>query len=182
LKAATTRTKIACGGNHQENFMASMFMEVRALHILVAAAWFGAAAFLTIYLMPALGRLEPRGGAVLQALEGRGLHRFMAANAGLTVLSGGWLYWTLTAGFKPAAITSTMGLVYGLGGLAGLLAAIIGGAVIGRSVKRLAALGGIDGAATDTAAVLQRRIRLGSRCALGLMLLALLAMTLGHAL
>jgi len=162
--------------------MASMFAEVRALHILVAAAWFGAATFLTIYLMPTLGRLEPRGGAVLQALEGRGLHRFMAANAGLTVLSGGWLYWTLTAGFKPEAIASTSGLVYGLGGLAGLLAAIIGGAVIGRSVKRLAALPADDPSAGDTAALLQRRIRSGSRCALGLMLLALLAMTLGHAL
>jgi uncharacterized membrane protein len=162
--------------------MASMFAEVRALHILVAAAWFGAAAFLTIYLMPALGRLEPRGGGVLQALEGRGFHRFMAANAGLTVLSGAWLYWTLTAGFKPQAIASTTGLVYGLGGLAGLLAAIIGGAVIGRSVKRLAALPADDASGSDTAALLQRRIRFGSRSALGLMLLALLAMTLGHAL
>jgi uncharacterized membrane protein len=162
--------------------MASIFVEVRALHILVAATWFGAAAFLTLYLMPALGRLEPRGGAMLQALEGRGFHRFMAANAGLTVLSGAWLYWTLTAGFKPQAIASTAGLVYGLGGLAGLLAAIIGGAVIGRSVTRLATLSENDGAAADTAALLQRRIRLGSRAARGLMLLALLAMTLGHAL
>ena len=161
--------------------MASMFSEVRALHILVAAAWFGAAVFLTVYLMPALGRLEPRGGPVLQALEGRGFHRFMAANAGLTVLSGAWLYWTLTAGFKPQAIASTTGVVYGLGGLAGVLAAIIGGAVIGRSVKRLAALSANDGSAAETAALLQQRIRVGSRCALGLMLLALLAMTLGHA-
>ena len=162
--------------------MASMFAEVRTLHILVAAAWFGAAAFLTIYLMPALGRLEPKGGGVLQALEGRGLHRFMAANAGLTVLSGGWLYWTLTAGFKPQAIASTTGLVYGLGGLAGLIAAIIGGAVIGRSVKQLAALPADDASGSDSATLLHRRIRLGSRSALGLMLLALLAMTLGHAL
>ena len=120
--------------------MASMFTEVRALHILGAAAWFGAATFLTLYLMPVLGRLEPKGGAVLQALDGRGLHRFMAVNAGLTVLSGAWLYWTLTAGFKPQVIASTTGLVYGIGGQAGLLAAIIGGAVIGRSVTRLAAL------------------------------------------
>ena len=164
------------------NVMASMFAEVRALHILVAAAWFGAAAFLTLYLMPVLGRLEPRGGAVLQALEGKGLHRFMAVNAGLTVLSGAWLYWTLTAGLKPQAIASTTGLVYGLGGLAGLLAAIIGGAVIGRSVKRLAALPADGASAGDTAALLQRRIRGGSRAALGLMLLALLSMTLGHAL
>ena len=106
----------------------------------------------------------------------------MAANAGLTILSGAWLYWILTAGFQPQAIASTAGLVYGVGGLAGLLAAIIGGAVIGRSVKRLAALSANDASAAETAALLQRRIRSGSRSALGLMLLALLAMTLGHAL
>lgn len=160
--------------------MASMFAEVRALHILVAAAWFGAAAFLTLYLLPALGRLGAQGEPVLRALEGRHLHRFMAANAALTVLSGAWLYWTLTAGFKPEAIGSTAGVVYGVGGLAGLLAAVIGATIIAGNVKRLAALAA-DGAPPDTAAVLHRRVRVGSRLAMGLLVLALLAMTMGHA-
>ena len=162
--------------------MASMFLEVRTLHILVAAAWFGAAAFLTLYLLPALGHLGAQGEPVLLALDGRRFHRFMAATAGLTVLSGVWLYWTLTAGFKPQAIASTTGLVYGLGGTAGLLAAVIGATIIGGNVKRLAALASGGTPAPETAAMLHRRIRFGSRLAMGLLLLALLAMTLGHAL
>ncbi|MFL6592234.1 MAG: hypothetical protein ACJ8GK_05935 [Luteimonas sp.] len=158
--------------------MASIFAEVRALHILVAAAWFGAAAFLTLYLMPALGQLGPQGAPVLRALDGRRFHRFMAANAGLTLLSGGWLYWVLTAGFSPQVVASRSGVVFGIGGLAGVLAAVIGASLVGGSAKRLA---GLSSPAPETVAILQRRIRTGSRLALTLMLLALLAMTLGHA-
>jgi len=161
--------------------MASIFAEVRALHILVAAAWFGAAAFLTLYLMPALGQLGPQGTPVLRALDGRRFHLFMAANAGLTVLSGAWLYWTFTAGFSPQVVASRSGMVFGLGGLAGLMAAVIGATLVGGSAKRLAALAADGTPAPETVAVLQRRIRTGSRLALALMLLALLAMTMGHA-
>ena len=161
---------------------ASLFAEIRALHILVAAAWFGAAAFLTLYLMPAVRQLGPEGGAVMVALMQRRFHVFMAANAMLTVLSGAWLYWTLTAGLQPDAIRSHAGMVFGLGGLCGLLAALIGGAVVGRSSKQLAALAaGGQGPQVDAVARLQARIRTGSLLALGLMLLALVAMAFGHA-
>ena len=118
----------------------------------------------------------------MAALMQRRFHVFMAANAMLTVLSGAWMYWTLTGGLQPAAIGSHDGLVYGLGGLAGLLAAVIGATVVGRSSKQLAALAGAGGP-PDAAQVvrLQARVRAGSRLALTLMFVALLAMTLGHA-
>ncbi|NUS39249.1 MAG: hypothetical protein HOQ02_09535 [Lysobacter sp.] len=156
--------------------------EIRALHILAAAAWFGAATFLTLYLMPAVRQLGPQGGPVMAALAQRRFDRFMAASAMLTVLSGGWMYWALTGGLQPAAIASRDGLVYGVGGLCGLLAAVIGGVVVGRSSKQLAALV-VAGGAPDPARIarLQARIRTGSRLALMLMLVALLAMTLAHA-
>jgi uncharacterized membrane protein len=153
------------------------------LHILFAALWLGAAAFLTLYLLPALRQLGPAGSATMHSLDQRGLHRFMAANAGLSVLSGLVLYWSLTAGFNPQAITSTIGMVYGIGGLAGLSAAVIGGAVIGRSVKRLDTLNQDPaGGHADELLALQRRIAMSSRLALGLLLVALVAMTMGHAL
>ena len=163
---------------------ASLFAEIRALHILVAAAWFGAAAFVTLYLMPAVRQLGPQGGPVMAALEQRRFHVFMAANAGLTVLSGGWLYWTLTAGLQPGVVGSRMGLVFGLGGAAGLLAAILGGAVIGRGTKELARLAAEAGPGVPPSPrmqALQGRLRVASRLVLALMTLALLAMTLGHA-
>ena len=156
--------------------------EIRALHILVAAAWFGAAAFLTLYLMPAVGQLGPQGAPVMVALTRRRFHVFMAATALLTVVSGLWLYWSMTGGFSPAALGTRYGQVYGVGGLAGLLAAIIGGAVVGRSSKQLAAMAEA-GVPPDPVrvATLRARARIGSRAALGLMVVALLAMTLGHA-
>jgi hypothetical protein len=112
-------------------------------------------------------------------LTGRGLHRFMAASSGVTVLSGLWLYWTLTAGFSASAMSSTAGMVFGLGGLAGLLAAMLGGGVIGRSIQRIEALSA-DGADSAQVADLHQRIAMASRLALSLLAFALLAMALGH--
>jgi uncharacterized membrane protein len=158
------------------------WFELRAFHILVAAAWFGASAFMTLFLMPVVRQLGPQGGPVMAGLMQRRFHVFMAASAMLTVLSGAWMYWTLTAGLQPQAVGSHAGVVFGLGGLAGLLAAVIGGAVVGRSSKQLAALAAAGGP-PDAAklARLQARMRLGSRMALVLLLVALLAMTFGHA-
>ena len=160
----------------------TLFPWVRMLHILFAASWFGAAAFLTLYLLPVARQLGAAGGATMTALSGRGFHRFMAANAGLTVLSGLWLYWTLTAGFAGPAMTSTPGMVFGLGGLAGLLAAVIGGAVIGRTLSRIETLKGRLPDAQPQVAALQGRVAAASRFALGLLVFALVAMALGHSL
>jgi len=158
---------------------ASLFPWVRTLHILMAASWLGAGALLTLYLLPTLRRLGPAGQPTLRSLEGLGLSRFMAANGGLTMLSGLWLYWVLTAGFNAAAVSSPMGMVFGIGGVAGILAGIIGGAVIGRSIKRLDALG--EGSSNGPeAAALHQRIANASRLALALLLVAVVAMSLGH--
>jgi uncharacterized membrane protein len=155
---------------------ASLFPWLHAVHILFAAVWFGAAAFITCYLAPAMRQLGPAGGdSMLQALHRRGMHRFMGATAGLTVLSGLGLFWLIGAG---------AGAVIALGAGAGLLAAILGGAVIGRSFKRVDALlaqpEDMHGRDAGIAAA-HRRIAVASRCVLALMALALLAMTLGHA-
>lgn len=159
---------------------AALFPWIRMLHILFAASWFGAAAFLTLYLLPVARQLGGGGGATMTALTGRGFHRFMAASAGLTVLSGLWLYWVLTAGFAGPAMASTAGKVFGLGGLAGLVAAVVGGAVIGRNLSRIETL---KAALPETQAqieTLQARVAAASRFALVLLLFALIAMALGH--
>ena len=159
----------------------SLFPWVRMLHIVFAASWFGAAALLTLYLLPVARQLGPSGSTTMTALTGRGFHRFMAANSGLTLLSGLWLYWALTAGFAGPAMASTPGMVFGLGGAAGLLAAVIGGAVIGRNLTRIEALKAGLPDQQSTIEALQGRVSIASRCALALLLFALVAMALGHA-
>jgi hypothetical protein len=166
-----------------------IFVAVRALHILVAALWVGAGLFLTLFLMPTLRQLGTGGGPVHDGLERRGMGGFMAAIAVLTVLSGVWLYWQMTSGFDRGVIASNRGIMYGLGGLAGLLAAIIGGAFIGRGLKQIRELGRRLAELADDAerdahlqmlARLRRRTARASQCDSVLLVAALLLMTLGH--
>ena len=180
MQARTTGASMARGSGKGIEMTVTLFPWVRMLHILFAASWFGAAAFLTLYLLPVARQLGPAGSATMTALTGRGFHRFMAANAGLTVLSGSWLYWTLTAGFAGPAMASTSGMVFGLGGLAGLLAAVMGGAVIGRNLGRIEALKADLPDKQPQVAALQGRVAAASRLALALLVLALVAMALGH--
>jgi uncharacterized membrane protein len=182
LRLETTGSRREHGVGHRpkgKHMTATLFPWMRTLHILFAASWFGAAAVLTLYLLPVLRQLGAAGETTLQGLTGRGLHRFMAASSGITVLSGLWLYWTLTAGFSASAMSSTAGMVFGLGGLAGLLAAMLGGGVIGRSIQRIEALSA-SGADPAQIAGLHQRIAMASRLALALLAFALLAMALGH--
>jgi hypothetical protein len=167
---------------------AGAYVVLRVLHILVAALWVGAAGLLAMVVMPAVGDAGMAGGPFLASLHRRKLHVFMAASALLTVLSGIWLYWVLTTGFDPDIVWSRSGLVFGIGGLCGLVALVIGGGIIGPGFARLAAL------TEQTAAVpedqraahvqrlgtIRRRTMLASKCALALIVIALVLMATGH--
>jgi len=167
---------------------ANVYVVLRVLHILVAALWVGAAGLLATVVMPAVGDAGAAGGSVMASLHRRKLHVFMASTALLTVISGVWLYWVLTTGFDLAIVRSRGGLVFGIGGLCGLLALIIGGGIIGPGFARLAELAGqtdampeIERAAhSQRVAAIRRRTMLASKCALALMVIALLLMAMGH--
>jgi uncharacterized membrane protein len=164
------------------------YVVLRVLHILVAALWVGAAGLLAMVVMPAVGDAGAIGGPFLASLHRRKLHVFMAASALLTVLSGIWLYWVLTTGFNPAIVWSRGGLVFGIGGLCGLLALIVGGAIIGPGVARLAEQAGQPDAIPEAQrathaqrlAALRRRTMLASKVALALIVIALVLMAVGH--
>ncbi|MGH8216088.1 MAG: hypothetical protein ACREPZ_10400 [Rhodanobacteraceae bacterium] len=164
---------------------------VRVLHILFAALWFGTAVFLTLYVSPAIRVLGPRGAPVMAELMRRRMGAFIAAAGGLTVLSGLWMYWIFSNGLDAKIVSHGPGLALGIGGLCGIAAAVIGGAVIGRTVERVAALlrdaaampeGGERTAAMQTIATLQHRVALFSRCDVALLLAALIAMCIAHSL
>jgi uncharacterized membrane protein len=112
----------------------TMFLVVMALHVLCAALWVGIAVFGAVFLTPAARDLGPDGMKIMLALRKRGFVAFVPIIATLTVLSGIWLYWRYTAGFSPEVSRSHAGMTFGTGGLLGLTALIIGGAVLSRSV------------------------------------------------
>ena len=121
--------------------MNTVFLGARVIHILCAAMWFGAVVFTSMFLMPVLQQAGPEGGKIMGSLERRGVTTFMMSIAGMTILTGFYLYWHLTAGFDPAQSSTLEAKVFGAGGVLGLAALIIGGSMIGRSAKKAEALG-----------------------------------------
>lgn len=120
--------------------MNTLFVSVRVLHILLGAAWLGTAIFMVVFLLPSLRDAGADGGKVLLGLGRRRLPTFIASISGMTVLTGLWLYWRYTGGFEPA-LSGTMGArVFGAGGVLGIIATALAGAVAGKNLKRAGAL------------------------------------------
>jgi uncharacterized membrane protein len=166
-----------------------LFLTVRAVHVLLAATWVGSVAFLVLFVMPALKQTEPPAGPVMGAITRRGLNGFMGALGGMTALTGVYLYWRLTGGFDPALSATRGAMVFGTGGIAGILSVIAGGAVVGRSMARMSELGGKamalpDGrertALMDQSNAARDRGITGAQIVLVLQMIAVLCMAIGH--
>ena len=166
-----------------------LFLTMRVLHVVLAGAWFGAAVIATLYLFPAFTQEGPAGGQVLSALVRRGLVAYMASIGGLTVVTGVYLFWRFTSGFDPVLSASRAGMAFSIGALCGVIALGVGGSMIGRSMKKLAALGAQaatlpEGA--ERAAILKSMKALRERAAMAgkivvlLLLIAMATMALGH--
>jgi uncharacterized membrane protein len=165
----------------------ALFLLLRAAHVLLAAIWVGTVAFMTLFLMPALqesGATGPMMGALIR----RKLPAFIAAIGGLTVVTGFYLYYRFTGGFDPALSGSTGAMVFGTGGIAGLVALIIGGAIVARSWKKMTTLGPRLASAPEAeraalaaelAAARQKAVTF-SRIVLVLQAIALVLMAIGH--
>jgi len=114
---------------------------LRLVHILAGVFWVGSAVFLAAIVLPAARAAGAEGGHFMERLMQQ--PRTRAALGGamlLTVLSGVAMYGRLSGGFERAWVTSPHGLALALGGLATILAAVIGAARRGRSAALVAAL------------------------------------------
>jgi len=166
----------------------ALFLSLRAVHVLLAAVWVGATVFTSLLLMPVIEGSGPIGGQLMQGLEKRGMTAFFAAMGGTTVLTGIYLYWHFTGGFDPEISRSHAGMAFGIGGVCGLLAVIIGGSVIGRSSRKM--LGVMEqlpkasdaqkAALMQEAAMLRGRMKTFGTIVLLLQVVALLTMAVGH--
>jgi len=153
-----------------------VFLLLRVTHVLLAAVWIGMTAFTTLLLMPTITKEPAVGGAPLaQAMMRRGLHIYMAALGGTVVLTGFYLYWRFTGGFDPALSATRGAMMFGTGGIAGTLALILGGAVVGKNAKLMATAS----SPAEFAAARDKSATFG-RIVLVLQLIAIAAMALGH--
>ena len=166
-----------------------LFLIFRVAHVLLAAVWLGATAFVTIFLMPSLQDAGPAAGPVMGAIMRRNLHVFMASLGGTTVVTGLYLYYRFTGGFDPALSGTRAAMVFGIGGVSGIIALVIGGAVVARNAKKMAALGASlgtmpEGPGRTTAAaemaLARERAATAGRIVVVLQMLALACMAVGH--
>jgi uncharacterized membrane protein len=165
-----------------------LFLLVRAAHVLLAVIWVGATAFTTFLLMPALQDSGPAAGPVMAALMRRKFSAFMASLGGLTVVTGLYLYYRFTGGFDPALSGSVGAMVFGTGGIAGIIALVLGGAIIARNTKKMDALGARMATAPETEraglaaemAAARQRVVTFSRIVIVLQMIAVVLMAIGH--
>ena len=152
-----------------------IYLLARLLHVVLAAIWVGLLTFIVLFLLPAIKDTGASGGSVMTAMIRRRLTVINATLGGITVLTGFWLYYRFTGGFDPAIAGSMPARVFGTGGIAGLIALILDGALVGRTLKKL------SGAAApmDVAAARDRAARY-AMIVLILQVIALACMAVAH--
>lgn len=114
---------------------------LRIVHIFGAVFWAGSVFALAGFVSPAAAQAGPEGGKVMQRLAlGTQFIVVLSTAAGLTVLSGLLLYWRASGGLRGDWMTTGTGIMFTLGGLAGLVALFVG-VSSGRTTRNLAQLG-----------------------------------------
>ena len=113
---------------------------LRFVHIVGGVFWVGAVFLMVGFIFPTVRATGPAGGRFMQEMMQRRLSVFMNTAAGLTMLSGIIMYARISSATNGAWAGTRAGMTFGIGGLATILAGIIGGAVVGRGGARLAKL------------------------------------------
>ena len=110
-----------------------MMIVLRFLHVVSGALWVGMFAFMTFFLMPAFGEAGPEGAKVMAAMAKRRIPVIMPVIALITLVSGFWLFQRLSGGQAGALMATPVGKTFGIGGLAALLAFLVG-MILGRPI------------------------------------------------
>jgi uncharacterized membrane protein len=158
---------------------------LRIIHIVAGVFWVGAALTGTFFLAPAARSSGQEGQKFIQTLMER--LRFRAAisvAAILTILAGFLLYARDSGGFQQSWITSSVGLGFTIGALAGIASLLYGAVVMGPTGKKFGELaeaiqaqgGPPTSEQQSQMAKLNERISTASHINTALLVIALLAM------
>jgi uncharacterized membrane protein len=145
---------------------------LRLVHILGGIFWVGTMVLLAAFVLPT-ARAIPDGGRFMQYLmRQRRLQLYLGAAMLLTVLSGITLYARMAAATHGAWAGSRPGIAYGVGAVAAILAAAIGGGIGSSAGRKLMAVGQSIGAGGPTSEQRAELVRLQNRMSLGAWLAA----------
>lgn len=160
----------------------------RLVHVISAVLWVGGFAMLVVFVLPAVRASGPSGGQVMRAmLVKTRLASYFPWVGGLTVLSGLAMMWRDSTISESNWAASRSGMVFSIGGLAGLIALIVGGIMVGRSISQLRSIALASDPAVPPSpeqaarmAQLQERANVGNRIVGPLLAIAVVAMAIGR--
>lgn len=161
---------------------------LRLVHIGLGAFWVGTMIFNAFFLVPSMLEAGPDGMKVAAGLARRRFLDIMPPVAGLTILSGIGLYWKASVGFQPAYMRSSVGMTYGVGALAALIAFVLGIVIMRPAMLKAAAISQAAASAApearvaklaEAAALRQRGADAGKFIAV-LLMVAVAAMAIGR--
>ena len=114
---------------------------LRLLHIVSGAFWFGSSMMMSFFISPTVAATADAGQRFMAYLVKQGrVVTVISVLAGITVVAGAGLYWIDSAGFSSAWTWSSTGLVFGLGGILGLIGFIFG-MQIGTNINKIVKTG-----------------------------------------
>lgn len=166
----------------------TLFLVLRVLHVLLAAVWVGATVATSFFFVPAIAEAKAAGGQVMSGVMKRGYSTIFSSIAGIVMLTGLYLYARVTQNFDPIVSGLMPARVFGVGGIAGIIATILA-SMVGAKAKRAVALvqkagpmpdGTEKTALMQQAGALQQTMGTLSTITLVLMLIAVVTMSIGH--
>ena len=162
---------------------------LRLLHIFGGVFWVGGTFLLAGYIEPTARAMGLDGGKFMQRFAGQsGFSQAMSVAAIANVVAGALLYWHDSGGLQLTWMTTATGVMFTLGGLAGITSAVIGAAITGSASTKLAEVGKQIASAGGPPApeklaqvqALQDKLRQGGRINTVLMIVALIGMSLAR--
>lgn len=115
---------------------------LRLIHIVGAMYWFGSVLMMYYFVTPSVAATGDAGQQFMKYLGGRsGLSNSILVAALGSALAGAWLYWIDSNGFQSSTwMTSSSGAVFGLGGVFGAIALVLG-IIVNRTIAAIGRLG-----------------------------------------
>ena len=101
---------------------------LRFAHIVFGAYWFGAVAFLALFLEPGARAAGPAGGQMMAQLQRLKFSQWTMVAAALTIVSGVILLGIDSQWFRSPWMSSHMAIALQIGGLMAIIGATIGSA------------------------------------------------------
>ena len=165
--------------------MYSAMLLFRLLHVFAGVLWVGGVILIALFIQPTVRAIGPAGGQFMgHLLTKTSIASYFPAVAGINVVAGLFLFWrNTTAGGHWGG--TRQGMTISFGALAAIIAFIVGGVMIGKSMSEIAKIlrasgGPPQGEAATRLAGYQARIQRGTKIVLPLLIIAVFTMAVGR--